>query len=92
MPDKPEQSLETSRKRIRFLAWHRGIQETDLILGRFVDHNLGTLSAADCQWFEALFMESDHDILEWIAGKVPTPKAYDTPLMDRIKTLDHMKK
>ncbi len=92
MQGKPEQSLEISRKRILFLAWHRGIQETDLILGQFVDQNLGTLSAADCRWFEALFMEADQDILDWIADRVPTPKAYDTPLMDRIKTLDHMKK
>ena len=92
MPVKPEQSLKNSRKRIRYLAWHRGIQETDLILGRFVDQNLDDLDAHDCAWFEALFMEIDQDILDWIAGKTPTPRAFDTEMMDRIKTLDHMKK
>ncbi len=79
------------RKRIRFLAWHRGIQETDLILGRFVDRHLASFDAADCAWFEALFMEVDHDILNWITGTAPTPAAFNTPLMERIKTLDHMK-
>lgn len=90
MPVKPEQSLEIMRKRIRFLAWHRGIQEMDLILGRFADRHLATFEAADCRWLEALFMEADQDILDWITGKAPTPAAFDTPLMDRIKTLDHM--
>ncbi len=78
------------RKRIRFLAWHRGIQEMDLILGRFADRHLASFDVADCHWFEALFMEADQDILDWITGKEPTPEAFDTPLMDRIKTLDHM--
>jgi len=75
---------------VKYLAHHRGIKEADLILGRFVDQNLAALSAADLDWFEALFLEQDVDILAWITGKEKTPKPFDTPLMDQLKTLDHM--
>ncbi len=92
MPGKPEHSLAVHKKRIRYLAWHRGMKEADLILGVFVDQHLEEMDQAACQWFETLFNEADQDILDWITGKAPTPKAFDTATMDRIKTLDHMKK
>lgn len=92
MPGKPEHSLEVQKKRIRYLAWHRGTQEADLILGTFVDRHLEEMDEAACQWFEALFMEADQDILDWITGKQETPQVFDTPIMEKIKTLDHMKK
>ena len=91
MPGKPDINLKNRRKRLQYLASHRGIKEADLILGRFVDQNLESFSAADIDWFEALFMEQDVDILAWITGKAETPKAFDTAWMDRLKTLDHMK-
>jgi len=90
MPGKPEYSLEIHKKRIRYLAWHRGTQEADIILGTFIDRYLETLDQAACLWFEALFHENDQDILDWITGKTATPKAFDTALMDKIKTLDHI--
>jgi len=90
MTSKPDHNLEIRRKRLKYLAHHRGIKEADLILGRFVDQNLAALSAADLDWFEALFLEQDVDILAWITGKEKTPKPFDTPLMDQLKTLDHM--
>ncbi len=92
MAGKPDINLENRRKRLKYLANHRGIKEADLILGRFVDRNFGQFDEADIDWFEALFQCQDTDILAWITGKTPTPKAFDTPLMDRLKTLDHMKK
>jgi antitoxin CptB len=71
---------------------HRGIKEADLILGGFVERNLDTFDDQDIDWFEGLFHCQDVDILAWITGKEKTPEAFDTPLMDRLKTLDHMKK
>ena len=37
MSDNPETDDQMRRKRLRFRAWHRGIKETDLILGPFAD-------------------------------------------------------
>lgn len=62
-----------------------------MILGRFVDRNLDTFSHADIDWFEALFIEQDVDIIAWVTGKTKPPKIFDTPMMARLKTLDHMK-
>jgi antitoxin CptB len=92
MTAKPDNTLETRRKRLKYLAEHRGIKEADIILGRFVDQNLQSFDHADIDWFETLFIEQDVDILAWITGKAKTPAHFDTPLMDRMKTLDHMKK
>lgn len=92
MADKPDNKLEVRRKRLKYLAEHRGIKEADLILGRFVDQNLASFDDQDIDWFEALFDEQDVDILAWITGNVAPPDDFDTPMMDRMKTLDHMKK
>ena len=92
MADKPDNKLTNRRKRLQYLANHRGIKEADLILGRFVDQNGGGFDDSDIDWFEALFNEQDVDILAWVTGKEAAPAAFDTPMMDRLKTLDHMKK
>ena len=90
-PDKsPNHTLDVRRKRLKFQAWHRGIQEADLILGRFVDAHLETFTAADLDWFDILFQEVDQDILDWITGKTPIPAKFDTPLMARLQRLEHM--
>ena len=33
------------RKRLRYRSWHRGMKEMDLILGRFADRALATMTA-----------------------------------------------
>lgn len=90
MAPKPDNNLVNRRKRLKYLAGHRGIKEADLILGRFVDQNLAGFDDTDVDWFEALFHQQDVDILAWITGKVPPPADFDTPMMDRMKTLKHM--
>lgn len=36
--------LDPRRRRTLFRAWHRGIREMDLIMGRFADAEIGDLS------------------------------------------------
>ena len=36
--------LDDRRKRLLFRCWHRGTREMDLILGRFADAEIATLS------------------------------------------------
>jgi len=91
MSDRPDQTLATRRKRLRFLAWHRGVKEADLILGRFVDRNGGNFDAEECAFFEKLLQQPDPDILNWITGKAAVPKAFDHPLMAKLKKLEHVK-
>jgi antitoxin CptB len=38
------EGLDPRRRRLLFRCWHRGIREMDLVLGRFADAQLPTLS------------------------------------------------
>ena len=54
--------LEPRRKRILFRAWHRGIREMDLIMGRFADAEIGAMSDAELAEFERLIEVPDRDL------------------------------
>lgn len=70
-----QSELDIMRKRLRFRAWHRGLQEADLFIGTFVDNNLEQFDADDCTWFEGLLEYPDIDILNWVSGKDIPPEA-----------------
>jgi len=73
------EGLDVRRRRIHFRAWHRGMRETDLILGRFADAQIHTLDEAELDAFEALLEEQDRDVLAWLTGEVPTPERIRSP-------------
>jgi len=84
----PEHSeLALRRRRIKVRAGHRGIREMDLLLGGFAQTHLDDLSEEDVDAFERLLDVPDHDVLAWISGNAPTPPEFDTPLLDRLKTI-----
>ena len=77
--------LDVRRRRNLFRAWHRGIREMDLIMGRFADAEIGTLSEGDLDEFERLIEVPDRDLYRWITGEDEAPADYDTPLFRRLK-------
>lgn len=79
-----EEALDLRRRRMRFRAWHRGMRETDLILGRFADVHLADLSEEELDQFEALLAEIDRDILAWLTGEASVPAEVATPLFLRL--------
>jgi len=79
-----ELDLETRRRRLRFRAWHRGIRETDLIMGRFADAHLETFTMDDMAEFEGLLEIPDRDVLDWVTGASPVPETEMTPMLARI--------
>src|SRR5207245_1713453 len=56
------------RKRLLFRCWHRGTQESDLILGPFAEDSLTTLNNDQLGRFEALLDCTDPDLFDWIFG------------------------
>lgn len=74
-------SMETRLKRLRFRACHRGMQETDRLLGGFAESALDTLDAAQLRCFEGLLEESDGDLLDWISGRRTPPERLDNDVM-----------
>jgi len=71
---------EIRRKRLRFRSWHRGMQEMDLLLGRFADAHLPSMDAAALDRFEAVLRCGDQDLYGWITGTQPWPPELDNEL------------
>ena len=49
-------------RRLLFQSWHRGTQESDLILGTFAEHALANFDTAQLDRFEALLDCSDAEL------------------------------
>jgi antitoxin CptB len=77
--------LDPRRRKLLFRAWHRGMRETDLIMGRFADQAIEQLSETDLEAFERLIDVLDRDLLAWMTGEAPVPHDYDTPLFRRMR-------
>ena len=73
------------RKRMRFRASHRGFKEMDLILGRFAEERLDSLTDAELDQFEAILDAADGPLYHWITGKEDVPAAFDTPVMAALR-------
>jgi len=71
-------------RKLRFRAWHRGMRELDLLLGRFVDAQSGALSETDLKQFEALLDVPDRVVLAWLMGEEPVPDDQESPLIRQI--------
>lgn len=78
-------ALDPRRKRVLFRAWHRGIREMDLVMGRFADREIGSLSDGELDELEQLMEEPDQVVWSWVLGRVPAPAEFDTPLLARLR-------
>lgn len=76
--------MDETRKRLLFRATHRGMQETDRLIGGFAKSSIEQLDHGQLVLFEALLEESDGDLLDWISGRKPLPAAVDNQVMDMI--------
>src|SRR6202020_1080361 len=63
--------LDDRRKRLLFRCWHRGTREMDLILGRFADAEIATLSEDELAQLELLIEVPDPDLYAALTGNVP---------------------
>ncbi len=81
--------LDPRRRKILFRSWHRGMRENDLIMGRFADTEIGSLSEAELDAFEALIEVLDRDLISWITGEAQVPSNYDTDVFRRLKAFHH---
>ena len=77
--------LDVRRRKILFRAWHRGMREMDLIMGRFADAQIGNLSEEELDEFERLIEVLDRDLLSWVTGEAEVPENYDSDVFRRLK-------
>lgn len=78
--------LDPRRKRILFRAWHRGIREMDLIMGRYVESVIADFGEADLAILETLIEIEDRDLFAWITEDRPVPPEHDTPVFRAMKS------
>jgi antitoxin CptB len=79
------EGLDLRRRKLLFRAWHRGLREVDLILGRFADTTIEHLSEAELNEFETLMNVPDGELLAWLTGEGAVPASHDGPLFRRLR-------
>jgi antitoxin CptB len=79
------EGLDVRRRKLLFRAWHRGLREVDLILGRFADNHIERLDEADLSEFENLMNVPDGELLAWLTWEAEVPAAHDGPLFRRLR-------
>ena len=67
---------EKVKKRLKIRSWRRGIRETDLLLGKFFDKTVNTLSLGELYCYERLLLEDDQNIFAWISRKEKVPDEF----------------
>jgi antitoxin CptB len=80
-----EMNHEIRLRRVRYRSWHRGCKETDVILGRFADERLETLTPEQLTVYEALLDEQDVDIWNWLVGKEEATNPAYVPILHLLK-------
>jgi antitoxin CptB len=79
------EGLDVRRRKLLFRAWHRGMRELDLIMGRFADAAIEQLTDTELTQFEHLMEVPDRELLAWVTGEADVPAAYQTPLFGRLR-------
>ena len=64
-------------RRLLFRSWHRGTQESDLILGTFAEGALAGFDDEQLDRFEALLDCTDPDLFDWIIVGIRPPPEHD---------------
>jgi antitoxin CptB len=73
-------------RRLLFRCWHRGTQESDLILGPFAEGSLKTLDSSQLGRFEALLDCTDPDLFDWIFGVSDPPPEHEHDVMRLLRS------
>jgi antitoxin CptB len=72
-------------RRLLFRSWHRGTQESDLILGSFAERSLDGMDGAQLDRFEALLDCTDPDLFDWIIEGSAPPPEHDHDVMGLLR-------
>ena len=77
--------MDERRRRLLFRAWHRGMREMDLVLGRFADSALAGLSDGELAEIERWLEIPDQQMFAYVLGTEPAPLELDTALFRRLR-------
>lgn len=63
-------------KRMKMRSMRRGIKEMDIILERYADETLESMTEAELDLYDALLHENDQDLYQWVTGQQPAPDRF----------------
>jgi antitoxin CptB len=81
--------MDVKRKKLRYLSWHRGTKESDMIFGNFADTHLAEMDASALTDYENLMNTTDAELMDWVVQGVVPPKKYATELLQNIIRFIH---
>jgi len=69
------------------IRWHcrRGMLELDLLLGTFVERQLGRLDAAEVEAFRALLEYQDQDLFDLVMGRAEPEDESVRGVLERVR-------
>lgn len=70
------ETRENRLKRMKMRAMRRGIKEMDIILERYADDNLAQMDDSELDLFDALLLENDQDLYQWVTGQQSAPERF----------------
>ncbi len=73
-------------KRLYFQSSHRGTKELDIILGRFAEKYLHTLSKPQLEVYEQLLEVPEATLFDWLTGQQHVEEPYNTAVFEMIKS------
>lgn len=76
--------MDSYRKQLLYRATHRGMRETDTLLGEFASEWLKFCTIADLSAFDSILAEADKDLLDWILERVEVPNHVNQELIAQI--------
>jgi antitoxin CptB len=86
------EGLDPRRRRLLFRCWHRGIREMDLVLGRFADAHLVSLTEVELGEVESWLEVPDQQIFAWVNGMEVPPQDFDTALFRLLRDFHRQEK
>ena len=82
--------LTNQKKRLKIQSWRRGMKEMDLILGKFIDKNIDTLTHDEIANYERLLLQDDQLIFSWFCKYERIPLEF-TSLVSKISaSIEHI--
>lgn len=79
------EGLAPRRKRLLYRAWHRGTREMDLIVGRFAEAHIETMSDDEIADLERLIEYQDQDLYAAFTGAGSLPEGCPETMFARMK-------
>lgn len=76
--------MDDRRKRLLYRANHRGMMETDALVGGYATYALDGMGEAELDAFERILDESDNDLMNWLLEREPVPDYIDGQVMKNL--------